>query len=138
VSVKGVQSETNHLTVGLGNTLELVLLLDGVRGRRLLGSVDKLISEALSNGLHVAEGGLTGTGGEEPDGLRRKFLSEKQAIKNKRLFYLVDAAEGRHINSLATDSAGGTNAGRVFAGTSVDDSIDEDLNGVLHNGCAFQ
>lgn len=39
---------------------ELILLLDGVGVGGALGSVDELISEALSNGLDVAESRLTG------------------------------------------------------------------------------
>lgn len=93
-----------NLTVSLGNALDLVLLLDRVRVRAPLGSVDELVSlgragrrqcwwfapielrqscpiinvterksskahQALSNGLHVAEGSLAGAGGQEEDGL---------------------------------------------------------------------
>lgn len=48
------------LSVRLGDTLELVLLLDGVRVGRALGGVDKLVSETLGDGLGVVEGGLSG------------------------------------------------------------------------------
>jgi hypothetical protein len=102
----------SRLSVGLGDTLELVLLLDGVRVGRSLGSVDQLLSKALGNGLDVAESGLTGTDGQEGNGL-------------------VDTAEGRDIDGLATDGTGGTDTGGVFAGTAVDDGVDGDLNGVL-------
>ena len=102
----------NRLSVGLGDTLELVLLLDGVRVGRTLGGVDQLFSKALCNGLDVAESGLTGTNGQEGDSL-------------------VDAAERRDIDSLATDGTGGTNTGGVFTGTAVDDGIDGDLERVL-------
>ena len=102
----------NRLSVGLGDTLELVLLLDGVRVGGALGGVDQLLGEALGNGLDVAESGLTGTDGQEGDGL-------------------VDAAEGRDIDGLATDGTGGTDTGGVFTGTAVDDGIDGDLDGVL-------
>lgn len=105
-------TQSPRLSVGLGDTLELVLLLDGVRVGGSLSGVDQLLSEALSNGLDVAESGLTGTDGEEGDGL-------------------VDAAEGRDIDGLATDGTGGTDTGGVFAGTAVDDGIDGDLDGVL-------
>jgi hypothetical protein len=44
------------LTIGLGDTLDLVLLLDGVAIGGSAGSVDDLVSQALSNGLDVAEG----------------------------------------------------------------------------------
>jgi hypothetical protein len=52
------QSNTYDLTVGLGDTLKLVLLLNGIRVGRTLGGVDQLISQALSNGLDVPEGSL--------------------------------------------------------------------------------
>jgi len=104
--------ECTPLSVGLGHTLELILLLDGVRVAASLGSVDQLFSEALGNALDVAERGLTGTDGEEGD-------------------TLVDAAEGRNIDGLATDGTGGSDTGGVFTGTAVDNGIDGDLDGVL-------
>jgi hypothetical protein len=100
------------LSVALGHTLQLILLLDSVRVAGTLSSVDKLLSKALSNGLDIAERGLAGTSGEERDSL-------------------VDSAEGRDINGLSSDGTGGTNSGRVFAGTAVDDGVDSDLDGVL-------
>ena len=102
----------NRLSVGLGDTLELVLLLDGVRVGGALGGVDQLLGETLGNGLDVAESGLTGTDSQEGDGL-------------------VDAAEGRDIDGLATDGTGGTDTGGVFTGTAVDDGVNGDLEGVL-------
>lgn len=100
------------LSVGLCYTLQLVLLLDGVGVAASLGSVDELFSQALSDRLDVAERCLTGTDGEESDGL-------------------VDTAEGRDIDGLATDGTSGTDTGGVFTGTAVDDGIDGDLDGVL-------
>ena len=101
-----------HLSVALGDTLQLILLLDSVRVAASLGGVDQLFGQALSNGLDVAERGLAGTGGEEGDGL-------------------VDSAEGRDIDGLTTDGTGGTNSGRVFAGTAVDNGVNGNLDGVL-------
>ena len=100
------------LPVGLGNTLELILLLDGVRVAATLGSVDQLFGQALSNGLDVAESGLAGTDGEESDGL-------------------VDTAERRDIDGLATDSSCTSNTSGVFTWPAVDDGIDSDLDWVL-------
>jgi len=40
---------------------------------------------------------------------------------------LVDPAEGGDINSLATDSTLRADTRRVFSGTSVDNSVDENL-----------
>ena len=59
----------NCLSVGLGDTLELVLLPDGVAVGGSLGCIDKLISQALSNGLDVSECSLTSSGAKKPDSL---------------------------------------------------------------------
>lgn len=102
----------HRLSVALGHTLQLVLLLDSVRVAATLGSVDKLLSEALGNRLDVAERGLTGTSGEEGDGL-------------------VDPSEGRHIDGLSSDGTSGTDSGRVFTGSAVDNGVNSDLDRVL-------
>lgn len=99
------------LTVRLGHTLKLVLLLDGVRVGRALGGVDELVGKALSNALHVAEGRLTGTRGQERD-------------------RLVHPTERRHIDGLATDSALRADTSRVLARAGVDNSVHQDLDGV--------
>lgn len=44
---------------------------------------------------------------------------------------LVDAAQRRHIDGLATDGTLRTDTRRVLTGTGVDDGVDEDLDGVL-------
>lgn len=44
---------------------------------------------------------------------------------------LVDATKRRNINGLTTDGTLGTDTGRVFTGTSVDDGVNENLDGVL-------
>jgi len=98
----------NHLSVRLGNTLQLVLLLDSVAVAASLGSVDQLLSQALGDGLDVPEGSLTGTDGEEGDGL-------------------VDTTEGRYIDGLPADGTGRTDSGGVFTGTAVDDGVNGDL-----------
>jgi hypothetical protein len=102
----------NNLPIGLCDTLQLVLLLDGVRVAASLGSVDELFSKALGNALDVSEGGLAGTDGEERNSL-------------------VDATQRRHIDGLTTDGTGGSNTGAVFAGSAVDDGVNGDLDGVL-------
>ena len=106
------KDERRHLAVRLGNTLELVLLLDGVRVGGSLSSVDELLSKALSNGLDVAERGLTGTDGEKSDGL-------------------VDTAEWGDIDGLATDGSGRSNASRVLTWSTVDDGVNANLDWVL-------
>ena len=58
------------LSVGLGDTLELVLLLDGVAVGGSLGGIDQLVSETLGNGLDVAESSLTSSSAEKPDSLK--------------------------------------------------------------------
>mmetsp|Transcript_4596 Transcript_4596/g.11581 ORF Transcript_4596/g.11581 Transcript_4596/m.11581 type:complete len:213 (-) Transcript_4596:16-654(-) len=99
------------LPISLGDTLELVLLLDGVRVRRPLGSVDDLIRQALSNRLHVAERRSASPLGDKVDGL-------------------VDAAHGRHIHGLTAHNTTRPNARRVLTGGRVDDGINELLDGV--------
>jgi len=75
------------LSVGLGDTLQLILLLDGVGVAASLGSVDQLFSKALGDGLDVAESGFTGTDGKEGDGL-------------------VDTAKRGDIDGLSSDGTG--------------------------------
>lgn len=104
-------SFTRFLTVRLGDTLKLILLLDGERVRRALGGVNQFISKAFSNALHVAESRLTRTGRDEGN-------------------RLVHTTQGRHIDGLTADSALRTNTSRVLTGTRVDDGIHEDLDGV--------
>jgi hypothetical protein len=105
-------SRNRSLTVGLGHTLDLVLLLDGVAIGGTSGGVDDLISQALGNGLDVSERGLAGAA-------RHQVQS------------LVHATEGGHVHSLSAHNTGGTDAGGVLTGTSVDDGINQDLDGVL-------
>lgn len=49
-----------QLSVRLGDSLKLILLLDGVRVGRSLGGVDKLIGKTLGDRLGVVESGFTG------------------------------------------------------------------------------
>lgn len=103
---------TRRLSVALGHTLQLVLLLDGVAVAATLGSVDELFRQALGDALDVAESGLAGTDGEEGDGL-------------------VDTAERGNIDGLTTDGTCATDTGGVFARAAVDDGVDGDLDWVL-------
>lgn len=82
----------NFLSVGLGHTLQLILLLDCIAVAASLGGVDQLFSQALGNALDVSEGGFTGTDREEGDSL-------------------VDSAKGRNVDCLTTDSTSGANTG---------------------------
>ena len=66
----------------------------------------------LSDGLDVTKGGSTGALGDEVDSL-------------------VDAAHGRHIDSLATDNTARADTGRVLTGGRVDDGIHQLLDRVL-------
>lgn len=103
---------TWRLTVGLGDSLQLVLLLDGVRGGRTLGGVDQLLSQTFSNRLDVSESSLSGTNGQQGNGG-------------------VDSSQWRHINSLSSDSTRRTNSGGVFSGTRVDNGVNNNLEWVL-------
>ena len=113
---------TQHLSVGLGHTLDLVLLLDGVAVGRALGGVDDLISQTLRHRLDVAE----------------RSLASLSLILSRRAYTLGDqaqseahTAEGRHIHSLATHHTGSTDTGGVFAGTRVRHGLHQHLDGVL-------
>ena len=103
---------TLRLSVGFGDTFGLVFLFNGIRVGGTLGSVDDLISQALGDGLDVAEGGGTGASGKKVDGL-------------------VDTAERGDVDGLATDNTGRTDACGVFACTGIDNGVDEDLDWVL-------
>ena len=97
------------LSVGFGNTLQFILLLDSVAVGAALGRVDQLVTETLGDRLDVPEGGFSGASAEEPDGL-------------------VDPPQGRNINCLPSNCASATNPGAVFPGTRVDDRIDHHLD----------
>ena len=73
--------------------------------------MDELLSEALSNSLNVSERSLTSTNGQESDSL-------------------VDSSKRRDIDSLSADGTRRTNSGGVLTGTSVDDGINKNLEGV--------
>merc|ERR1712219_60410 len=100
------------LTVGFGDALQLVLLLDGVTVGRSFGGVYQFIGEAFGDGLDVSEGGFPGAGDQEPNGL-------------------INAAERRHVDGLTTDSSCSSNASGVFPRPAVDDSVRNDLQRVL-------
>ncbi len=102
----------DRLTIGLGHSLGLILLLDGEGVGGLSGSVDDLVGKALSNGLHVSERSLSSAHNHQVEGL-------------------VHAAERRDIDSLSSENASSADTGRVLARARVNDSIDQDLNGVL-------
>merc|ERR1740128_970424 len=103
------------LTVRHGDTLEFVLLLDGVTVAGSLGGVDQLVGQALGDGLDVAESSLPGSGAQQPDSL-------------------VDPPEGRDIDGLTPNGSLTSDTGGVLTGSGVDDGIDQDLEGVLVKG----
>lgn len=100
------------LSVRLGNSLQLILLLDGIRVGRSLSSVDEFLSQALSNGLDVSERSLSSTNGQQSNSL-------------------VDSSQRRDIDSLSSNGTRRTDSSGVFSGTSVDNSVNENLQGVL-------
>ena len=119
------------LTVGLGDALNLVLLLDGVRVGRALGRVDQLVGQALGDRLDVAE--------------RRLARARRQQVDR-----LVDAPERRDVDGLPAHDAGRADPRRVLPRAAVDDRVDEhlhrvgvgqqvdDLKGVLHDARGHQ
>ena len=108
--------ETNpavtNLSVGLGDSLNLVLLLDGERVGGFLGAVHDLISQALSTRLDVSEGTVSSTLSDQRKGL-------------------INSSEWGDIDSLSSDNTTRSDTGGVFSGTSVLDGINEDLDRIL-------
>ena len=103
---------TKILTVRLGDTLKFVLLLDSVAVGASLSSIDQLICQTLGDRFDVTERGFAGTSAEKPNSL-------------------VDASEGRNINSLTTNCSSTTNPGGVLTWSRVDDGIHQNLERVL-------
>jgi len=101
-----------RLSVGLGDTFQFVLLLDGETVAGALGGVHELVGEALSNGLDVSEGGVLGASCDEPDGL-------------------VDTSHWRDVASLSSDGTGSADSGGVFTWAAVHDGAHADLDWVL-------
>jgi len=102
----------NTLPIALCDTLQLVLLLDGVRVRGSLSCVDQLLCQALCYTLDVSECSLTSTDGKKSDSL-------------------VNTAERGDIDGLTTDGTSRSNTGGILTGTAVDNGIDGDLDRVL-------
>jgi hypothetical protein len=101
-------------SVTLGNSLNLVLLLDGV-GVSLtdtLGGVDDFVGEGLWHGLVGSEARLSGSLAHEVDSL-------------------VDSSEWGDINSLSSDGTTGTDSGRVLSASTLNNSLEEDSEWVL-------
>jgi len=101
-------------SVTLGNSLDLVLLLDGVgvgTGADTLRGGDDLIGEALGESLVGSESALSGALADQVDGL-------------------VDSSERRDIDGLSADGTTGTDSGGVLTSTTLDDGLEEDLKRV--------
>jgi len=106
---------TSCLTIGLGNTLNLILLLNRVRVGGSTSGINNLLSQNLGHGLEVAEASLACTSSNKVQGV-------------------VHTAERRHIDGLTTHDSSSTNTGAILPGSRVDDGIDQDLDGVLIGG----
>ena len=110
------------LSVTLRHTLELILLLDGVRVGRTLGSVDKLIGQAFRDRLGVVEGGFACLQQESAKTLEHwKVVTHPDGEKRDGL---VDTSKRGDIDSLSTNSSLGTDTGRVFSWSRVDNGVD--------------
>lgn len=81
-------------SVTLSDSLDLVLLFDGVRVTLTdtLGGVNDLVGEDFAHALVRSESGLSGSLAHEVDSL-------------------VDSSEWRDINSLSSDGTSGTDSG---------------------------
>ncbi len=108
--------ETNpavtNLSVGLGDSLNLILLLDGERVGGFLGAVHDFVGQALSTRLDVSEGAVSST------------LSDQRES-------LIDSSKRRDIDSLSSDNTTRSDTGGIFASTSVLDGVNKDLYRVL-------
>merc|ERR1711881_302825 len=100
------------LTVGFCDTLQLVLLLDGIRVGRSLGGVDQLVSKTLSNGLDVPEASFSRSCTEEPHGL-------------------IDSPQGSNIDSLSSNCTSTPDTCGIFTRTTVDDGVAQHLKGIF-------
>mmetsp|Transcript_16199 Transcript_16199/g.29129 ORF Transcript_16199/g.29129 Transcript_16199/m.29129 type:complete len:207 (-) Transcript_16199:37-657(-) len=103
---------TGCLTVGLGNTLDFVLLFDCVAIVLVLRSVYDLVSEAFGNGLKTAERSKTSTSGHHVNGD-------------------VHPTQRRDIDGLSPRNTSGTDTCGIFTRTSVHDGVDVHLDRVL-------
>ena len=98
---------TKRSSVTLGNSLDLVLLFDGV-GVSLtdtLGSGDDFISKDLAHALVGSEAGVSGSFTHKVDSL-------------------IDSSKWGNINSLSSDGKTGTNSGGVLSSSSLNDSLE--------------
>jgi len=106
--------EVRVSSVTLGNSLDFVLLLDGVGVglTNTLGGIDDLVSEGLTHWLEGSESRFSGSLTEEIDGL-------------------VDSSKWWNINSLSSDGTSGTNSCWVLSGTWLNDGLEQDFEWVL-------
>lgn len=104
--------KAHPLPIALGDTLQLILLLDRVRVAASLGGVDQFFCETLGDALDVSERSLSGTNGEKGN-------------------CLVDTSKRGDIHGLSSNRTRTSDSGAVLTGSAVDDGIDGDLDGVL-------
>jgi hypothetical protein len=72
------------LSVGLGDTLKLILLFNGVAVGATFGGVDQLVGQTLGNGLDIPEGGFASSGAQQPDRLDKHYTTLQ-----KMQFYFI-------------------------------------------------
>ena len=101
-----------RLTIGLGDTFNFILLLNGIRVGGSTRGIDEFLGQTLGHGLQIAKGGLPGAGGQQVEGI-------------------IDATKGGHIDGLSSNDSGATDARGVFAGTGIENGVHDDLNGIL-------
>ena len=101
-------------SVTLGNSLDLILLLHGVRvglTDTLRGS-DDFVTEHFSHALVRSEASLS-----------RSFANQIDS--------LVHSSKWRHINSLSSHGTAGTNSGGVLSSSTLDDSFKKNFEWIL-------
>ena len=77
-----------------------------------LSCIDKLISQTLGNRLDVSEGGVPGSGTQQPDGL-------------------VHTSQRGHVHSLSSHGTGTTDPGGVLTRSTVDNGVHQHLERIL-------
>jgi len=104
-------------SVTLGNSLDLILLLNGIRVglTDTLGGSNNLVRQALGHGFVWSESGFSGTLAHKVDSL-------------------VDSSHWGNINSLSSNGTTGSNSSGVFSGSSLDNSFEQNLEWVLSGG----
>lgn len=101
-----------YLTVRLGNALNFILLLDGVRVTASSCGIDQLLGQTLGHSLEVPKARLPRPCGKEVQGV-------------------VHPTEGGHVHSLSANDTRPADTGGILARSTVDNGINDHLHRIL-------